>query len=105
MTRKLLKNPHVGEILKTKFLDELELSQNALARAIKVPSNRIHSIVLGQRNITADTDLRLCKFFGLSEGYFLRMQTDYDLLEAKRLIADKIAKIEPYSYDRHNKDR
>lgn len=105
MVKKILKNPHAGEILKTEFLDELELSQNALASAIKVPSNRIHSIVRGQRSITADTDLRLCKFFGLSEGYFLRMQTDYDLLEAKRLLADKIAKIEPYSYSRHNKVR
>jgi addiction module HigA family antidote len=92
MRKKLLKNPHAGEILKTEFLDELRLSQNALASAIKVTSNRIHSIVRGQRSVTADTDLRLCKFFGLSEGYFLRLQTDYDLLEAKRLLADKIAK-------------
>jgi antitoxin HigA-1 len=76
MIKKTLKNPHAGEILKTKFLDELGMSQNALARAINVPPNRIHTIVRGLRAITAHTDLRLCKFFGLSEGYFLRLQID-----------------------------
>ena len=68
MNKKFLKNPHAGEILKTEFLDEIGMSQNALAKAIKVPSNRIHDIVRGQRSITADTDLRLCKYFGLSEA-------------------------------------
>lgn len=92
----MLHNPHAGEILKTEFLDELGMSQNALARAISVPPNRIHDIVRGLRSVTADTDLRLCKFFGLSEGYFLRLQMSYDLLEAKRELVDKIAKIKPY---------
>jgi addiction module HigA family antidote len=92
----LLRNPHPGEILKTEFLDEIGLSQNRLAQAIGVPSNRIHAIVNGTRDITGDTDLRLCKFFGLSEGYFLRLQNDYDVLEAKRKIAGQLAKIKPY---------
>lgn len=96
MAKKLLHNPHAGEILKTEFLDELGMSQNALARALGVPPNRIHAIVRGERTITADTDLRLCKFFGLSEGYFLRLQVSYELLEAKRKIANKIAAIKPY---------
>ncbi|MEK6746033.1 MAG: HigA family addiction module antitoxin [Pseudomonadota bacterium] len=92
---KLLKNPHPGDILKYEFLDELAMSQNALADAINVPRNRIHAIVKGTRDITADTDLRLCKFFRLSEGYFLRLQNAFDTLEAKRKISAQIAKITP----------
>jgi len=88
-------NPHPGEILKTKFLAEFGLSQNQIARAIAVPTNRIHAVVNGTRGITADTDLRLCKFFGLSEGYFLRLQNAFDMLEAKRRVAKEIAKIKP----------
>ena len=53
-----------------------------------MPGNRIHAIVNGTRNISGDTDLRLCKFFGLSEGYFLRLQNAYDTLKAKRRIAE-----------------
>ena len=94
----LLKNPHPGDILKYEFLDERDISQNALARAIGVPANRIHSIVKGLRDITADTDLRLCKFFKLSEGYFLRLQNAFDTLEAKRKISPIIAKIKPYEH-------
>src|SRR5229473_8587111 len=78
-----LHNPHPGEILKLEFLNEIGLSQNQLAQAIGVPGNRIHAIVNGTRNITGDTDLRLCRFFGLSEGYFLRLQNAYDILQAK----------------------
>ena len=91
-----LRNPHPGEILEEEFLSEIGMSQNQLAHAIGVPGNRIHAIVNGTRDITADTDLRLCKFFGLSEGYFLRLQNAYDTLEAKRRIAPQIAKIKPY---------
>lgn len=92
-----LRNPHPGEILKEEFLNEIGMSQNRLGHAIGVPPNRIHAIVNGTRDVTADTDLRLCKFFGLSEGYFLRLQNAHDTLEAKRKIAAKIAKIRPYS--------
>ena len=81
-----LRNPHPGEILKEEFLNEIGMSQNQLAQAIGVPGNRIHTIVNGTRNITGDTDLCLCRFFGLSEGYFLRLQNAYDILEAKRRI-------------------
>jgi antitoxin HigA-1 len=91
-----LQNPHPGEILKMEFLDEIGLSQNQLAHAIGVPANRIHAIVNGTRSITADTDLRLCKFFGLSEGYFLRLQNAFDTLEAKRRVAKDVARIKPY---------
>ena len=85
----------VGEMLKEEFIEPFNLTQNALANAIFVPPNRIHQIVKGQRRITADTDLRLTTFFGLSQGYFLRYQEDYELRIAKRKIADEINKIQP----------
>ena len=91
-----LKNPHPGEILKYEFIEEIGMSQNQLADNIGVPRNRIHAIVKGQRSITADTDLRLCKYFRLSEGYFLRLQNAYDTLEAKRSISKQVEKIIPY---------
>ncbi len=97
MTERKLHNPHAGEILKHEFIDELSITQNALAKALKVPANRIHQIVKGTRSITADTDLRLCKFFGLSEGYFLRLQALYETMEAKRTLKDKINAIPSYS--------
>jgi addiction module HigA family antidote len=92
----LLRNPHPGEILKEEFLNQIGMSQNRLAQAIGVPGNRIHAIVNGARNITGDTDLRLCKFFGLSEGYFLRLQNAYDTMKAKRRSASEVARIKPY---------
>ena len=93
-----LRNPHPGEILKEEFLAEIDMSQNHLANAIGVPPNRIHAIVNGTRDITADTDLRLSRFFGLSEGYWLRLQNAYDLMEAKRESAKTFAKIKPYEH-------
>jgi addiction module HigA family antidote len=85
--------PTPGEILAEEFLTPLALSQNALARAISVPPRRINEIIHGLRAITADTDLRLTKYFGLSEGYFLGLQTDYDLRIKKREIAKELAAI------------
>lgn len=79
-----IKNPHPGDILKLEFLDELGMSMSQLAIDINVPRNRITLIVKGRRGITADTDLRLSRYFGLSEGYWLRLQNQYDLMEAKR---------------------
>lgn len=101
MTGKLLRNPHAGDILKTELLDEIGMSQNALARAIGVPPNRINAIVNGTRDITADTDLRLCKFFGLSDGFFQRLQILYDTKEARQKIAAQVARIKPYQQIEH----
>lgn len=98
MTTKLIKNPHAGDILKHEFLEELNMSQNALARAINVPSNRIHAIIKGERTITADTDLRLCRFFGLSDGYFLRLQNSYQIMEAKRKLGEQLNLITPLKF-------
>jgi len=92
----MLKNPHPGEILKEEFLDQLGMSQNQLAQAIDVPANRINEIIRGRRGITADTDLRLARFFKLSEGYWLRLQNTYDMMEARREIGKSIGKIRPY---------
>lgn len=94
-----LKNPHPGEILQTEFLEPLGLSQNALAKAIDVPANRINEIIRGRRGITADTDVRLARYFGLSEGYWLRLQNTYDLMEARRTSAKTaiIRKIKPFA--------
>ena len=96
MNEQLLHNPKVGEILKEEFLEEIGMSQNSLAKAIGVPSNRIHTIVNGTRRVTADTDLRLCRFFGLSDGYFLRLQNAYELMEAKQNLGKVLAEIKPY---------
>ncbi|MBN9244259.1 MAG: HigA family addiction module antidote protein [Mesorhizobium sp.] len=90
-----LHNPHAGEILLAEFLKPMVLSQNALARAIGVPPRRINEIVLGKRAVTADTDLRLARYFGVSDGFFLQLQQDFDLMEQKRRIAPDLEKIRP----------
>ncbi len=91
----LLPNPTPGEILAEEFLNPMGLSQNALARAIRVPLRRINEIVLGRRAITADTDLRLARYFGISEGFFLGLQADYDLMARRRQIGAELSAIEP----------
>jgi addiction module HigA family antidote len=89
-----LKNVHPGEVLLEEFLVPMKLSQNALARAINVAPRRINEIVLGKRAITADTALRLAKTFGNSEGFWLGLQADYDLEEARKIIAKHLARVE-----------
>lgn len=93
--RDRLPNPHPGEILLEEFLKPMGLSQNRLARAIHVPPRRINELVLGKRSVTADTDLRLARYFGLSEGFFLGLQADYDLMERRRQIEPDLRTIEP----------
>ena len=89
-----LKNVHPGEVLLEEFLVPMGLSQNALARAIGVPPRRVNEIVLGKRSITADTALRLAKAFGTSEGFWLGLQADYDLEEARKTIAKDLAHVD-----------
>ncbi|MDR3208833.1 MAG: HigA family addiction module antidote protein [Rickettsiales bacterium] len=95
---KYIEIEHVGDILREEFMEPLDISMNALAAGIGVPTNRIHGIVHRTRGITADTDLRLTKFFGLSQGYFLRLQEHYDMLIASREIKDEIDAIIPFDY-------
>lgn len=90
-----LDNPHPGEMLLEEFLKPMELSQNGLARAIGVPPRRINEIVLGKRSITADTDLRFARYFGLSEGFFLGLQADYDLMQRRRELGSELDRISP----------
>ena len=82
-----LKNTHPGEVLLEEFLLPLEISQNRLAREIKVPPRRINEIVLGKRAITADTALRLGKFFGTTPQFWMNLQDHFDLEEARAGIA------------------
>ncbi len=79
-----LPNIHPGEILMEEFIIPLGLTKNAVATAIGVPATRIGEIVRGARSISADTDLRLSRFFGTSEGYWLALQCSHDLEAAKR---------------------
>jgi addiction module HigA family antidote len=81
---KRLRNIHPGEILLEEFLKPMNLSQNALGRAIGVPPRRINEIVLGKRGITADTAIRLAWHFGTSEQFWMGLQADYDLEEARK---------------------
>ncbi len=91
-----MEGQHPGLILRAEILDKLGMSQNYLSHMIHVPANRIHDIVRGRRSITADTDLRLCKFFGLPEGYWLRLQNAYDMAQVKADHAEALNRIEPY---------
>jgi antitoxin HigA-1 len=93
----LLPNPHPGDILAEEFMRPFGLSQNALARSLRVPPRRINELVQGKRAVTADTDLRLARYFGMSEGFFLGLQADYDLMERKRQIAPELEAIQPRS--------
>lgn len=81
---------HPGEILKMEFLDELELSAYALAKALAVPGNRVTAILNGERAITADTALRLSRFFGTTAEFWLNLQVHYDLEVTTRAEARKI---------------
>jgi addiction module HigA family antidote len=97
ITDELLPNPHPGQILAEEFMRPMGLSQNRLARAIRVPPRRINELVHGKRAMTADTDLRLARFLGLSEGFFLGLQIDYDLMERKRVLATELEAIRPHA--------
>jgi len=95
MMRKL-KPVTPGELLLEEFLKPMGISQYRLAKEIGVPAQRIGDIVAGKRAITADTDLRLCRFFGLSNGYWLRAQVVHDTEVAERALCSKLAKIKPW---------
>lgn len=90
-----LTNPTPGDILLEEFLKPVGMSQTAQAKAIGVPPRRINEIVLGKRAITADTDLRLTRYWGLSQGFFLRLQISYDLMEQRRKMGAALEMITP----------
>jgi len=88
-----LTNIHPGDVLLHEFLKPMAISQNRLARDISVPPRRINEIVLGKRSVTADTALRLARYFGSSEKFWLGLQDDYDLELAKEKLGKSIQKI------------
>jgi len=92
---KYIKLDHIGKILSEEFMVPYNLSQNALAKAMGVAPSRITDIVNGRRGITADTDLRLTRLFGLSEGYFLRLQEHIETTTMKRKIGAELERIVP----------
>jgi addiction module HigA family antidote len=85
-----------GEMLLEEFLKPLGMSKYRLAKEINVPAQRIGEVIAGRRAITADTDLRLCRFFGLSDGWWLRLQADYDTQITRGSLAKVLAKIKPW---------
>ena len=97
--RRNLKPVSPGEMLADEFLRPLGMSNYRLAKEIGVPAQRIGEILAGRRAITADTDLRLCRFFGLSDGWWLRLQADFDTQIAKAALAKTLAKIRPWPQD------
>lgn len=86
-----------GEMLVEEFLKPLGMSNYRLAKEIGVPAQRIGDIIAGRRGITVDTDLRLCRFFGLSDGWWLRLQVDHDTEIARAGLSKALAKIKPWA--------
>ena len=90
---KMIEAPTIGEILREEFMEPLGVSSYALAKAINVPASRIQDILHDRRKITADTSLRLAKYFGVSDKYFLNLQNDIDVRELKTTMVVELAAI------------
>lgn len=86
-------NPHPGEILLEEFLKPMALSQNRLAMELRVPTHRVNEIVHGRRSITADSALRLAKFFGTTPDFWLNLQKSYDLAAAQEELKTELSRI------------
>jgi addiction module HigA family antidote len=95
MSKKLLPVP-AAEMLREEFMQPLGLTNYRLAKEIGVSAQRIGEILQGKRAITADTDLRLCRVFGLSDGWWLKLQADYDVKIAREKLGKELAKITPF---------
>lgn len=98
MRKRQVPYPTPGEILLEEFLKPMGITQYRLAKEIGVPQRRIGEIVAGKRSITTDTGLRLSRFFGLSDGFWERLQIDYDLSIARQEMTETLQKIKPYSH-------
>ena len=92
MTRKKIPPMHPGEILLEEFLESLKISQYRLAKGISVPARRINEIVHGKRSVTADTALRLARYFGTSERFWMNLQARYDLEVEKDRLGSRLSK-------------
>src|SRR5262245_42144428 len=97
MKARKLKPVHPGEVLQEEFLLPMGISQNRLALAIGVPARRINEIVLGKRGVSADTALRLAKFFGVSAEFWMGLQKDYELDVARDEVGERLEReVRPY---------
>ena len=94
----IIKTPSLGKILKEEFMEPLNISAYKLAKEIHVPTSRIQDILHNRRKITADTSLRLGKYFGLSEKYSLNLQNDIDIRNAKEQMGEELSTISVYHY-------
>ena len=90
-----LHNSHAGELLVSEFMEPHGLDANTLARALAIPSARLQKMIDGDEPVDADLDLRLARYFRMSEGFFMGLQADYELLEAKRAKGDELERIVP----------
>ena len=97
-TKRRLKNIHPGEVLQKDFLDEMEITAYRLSKAAGIPESRLSEILRGRRGITADTAIRLSKFFGTSASLWLGLQNDFDIEEAERSKARDYAKIKTLTF-------
>lgn len=93
--RDWLPNDHAGEMLVVEFMEPLGLSVEDLSAKIGVASDRLQAVIDGTRPMDAEIDLRLGRYFGMSEGFFLRLQDQYELLEAKRMLSEELDRITP----------
>ena len=94
-TEKII-NPHPGEILLEEFLKPMHLSQNKLAMELRVPGHRVNEIVHGRRGITADTALRLSRFFGTTPDFWMNLQKSYDLVAAHETLKTELSHIRTF---------
>jgi len=94
-TDTIMRPVHPGEVLLSEFLEPFGVSQYQLAKTVEVPARRINEIVHGQRRISADTALRLARYFGTSEGFWINLQARYDLETAKDRLGGALEDIEP----------
>jgi len=92
-----LHNAHAGEMLASEFMAPLDLEAAELAVAIDVPAARLAALIAGDRPIDAELDLRLARYFRMSDGFFLRLQLQHDLLEAKRALNGDLDRIIPHA--------
>ena len=98
MDKNCIETPTIGEILQEEFMEPMGISAYKLAQDIHVPTSRVQDILHGRRKITADTSLRLAKFFGVSDEYFLAIQNDIDIRNLKNTMRDELAGIRTARY-------
>lgn len=90
-----LHNSHAGELLVSEFMEPLNLSSDALAASLGIATVRLDDVIAGRARMDADLDLRLARYFRMSEGFFMGLQDDYELLEAKRALNGDLDRIQP----------